>query len=124
MRKDIEIAGYGIKKIYKLCKEANVNINYINEENDFTFEFSRVDRNIYYDDSSDNNHESDRNKISKKEENVLNILKSNSHVTKNELIRASNIPSRTLDRIVSNLKSKGLLIRNGSNKNGYWIVVY
>lgn len=35
----------GLKKVYRLCKEAKVDISYINNENDFTIEFSRIDRN-------------------------------------------------------------------------------
>lgn len=45
MRKDTETAVYGLKQIYRLCKESTVNVSYINNETDFTFEFSREDHN-------------------------------------------------------------------------------
>ena len=43
--KDVETFGSGIRKIYTLCKEANVTVSYINEEAAFTLVFSRDDRN-------------------------------------------------------------------------------
>ncbi|MCR4660591.1 MAG: hypothetical protein K5765_01160, partial [Clostridia bacterium] len=119
MRKDIETAGYGIKKIYRLCKKENVDINYINNEYDFTFEFSRIDRNDYL--SGEINGEIN-GEISKNEEKVLDTLRNNNKLTKQGLIESTNLSSRTIDRVLANLKSKGLLERQGSNKTGYWKV--
>ena len=34
-----------MKKVYRLCKEAKVDISYINNESNFTIEFYRIDRN-------------------------------------------------------------------------------
>lgn len=42
--KDVEACGHGLKKVYQLCNDYNVNISYINNEHDFTIEFSRIDR--------------------------------------------------------------------------------
>lgn len=116
MRKDIETAGYGLKKIYRLCKDAGVNINYINNETDFTFEFSRKDRNDEI--TGEINVE-----ITEKEERVLNILRNNKRIIKPDLMKISNLSSRTLDRVIASLKAKGLLKRIGANKNGSWEVI-
>lgn len=120
MRKDIETAGYGLKKIYKLCKDAGVNVNYINNETDFTFEFSRKDRNGEINDeiTGEINVE-----ITEKEERVLNILRNNKRIIKPDLMKISNLSSRTLDRVIASLKTKGLLKRIGANKNGSWEVI-
>ena len=120
MRKDIETAGYGLKKIYRLCKEAGVTVNYINNENDFTFEFSRKDRNgeINGEINGGINIE-----ITENEEKVLNILRSNKKIVKTDLVKSSNLSSRTLDRVIASLKAKGLLKRLGANKNGSWEVI-
>lgn len=120
MRKDIETAGYGLKKIYRLCKDAGVNVNYINNETDFTFEFSRKDRNGEINDeiTGEINVE-----ITEKEERVLNILRNNKRIIKPDLMKISNLSSRTLDRVIASLKAKGLLKRIGANKNGSWEVI-
>lgn len=100
-------------------KKENVDINYINNEYDFTFEFSRIDRNDYL--SGEINGEIN-GEISKNEEKVLDTLRNNNKLTKQGLIESTNLSSRTIDRVLANLKSKGLLERQGSNKTGYWKV--
>lgn len=89
------------KKIYSLCKETNVEVSFINNENDFKIEFSRIDRNK----SGEINGE-----ISKDEIAVLNALKDNHRAIKEDIK-------------IKNLKSKGFIKRIGSNKTGYWEVL-
>lgn len=108
--KDVETCGHGLKKVYRLCKEAKVDISYINNENDFTIEFSRIDRN-------------QDGELSKKEFSVLSVFKTNKNAIKDDVIRQTGLSSRTIDRIIKSLKEKALLRRIGSNKNGYWEVL-
>jgi len=115
MRKDIETAGYGLKKIYSLCKKENVKVSYIKNENDFTLEFSRNDRNLSY------NYKKNKNK-NEDEQFILDLLKDNPHYFKKDILDSTNMSSRTIDRIIASLKEKKLLTRVGSNKNGYWKV--
>ena len=98
-----------IKKVYRLCNEIKVNISFINNENDFTIEFSREDRNQI-------------GEITKEEFEVLAVFKENKNAIKNEVIKNTGLSSRTIDRIIKSLKEKELLKRIGSNKNGYWDV--
>lgn len=112
--KDVETCGHGLKKIYRLCKEAKVNISYINNENDFTIEFSRIDRNKI----GELNGE-----LSKEEFSVLTVFKTNKNVIKAEVIKQAGLSSRAIDRIIKSLKEKELLRRVGSNKIGYWEVL-
>ena len=42
---NVETFGSGIKNIYKLCNEEGITVSYTNEEEAFTMEFSRRDRN-------------------------------------------------------------------------------
>lgn len=44
--KYVETFGSGLRKIYTFCQESGVEVGYIDSENDFTIEFSRIDRNI------------------------------------------------------------------------------
>lgn len=112
--KDVETCGHGLKKVYRLCKEAKVDISYINNENDFTIEFSRMDRNKV----GEINDE-----LSEEELSVLTAFKNNKNALKDEVIKQTGLSSRTIDRIIKSLKGKELLRRIGENKNGYWKVL-
>lgn len=103
-----------MKKIYRLCKEAKVSISYINNENDFTIEFSRIDRNKI----GELNGE-----LSKEEFSVLTVFKTNKNTIKDDAIKQTGLSSRTIDKIIKSLKEKELLRRVDSNKNGYWEVL-
>ena len=116
--KDVETCGHGLKKVYRLCKEAKVDISYINNENDFTIEFSRIDRNQDGEINGEINGE-----LSKEEFSVLSVFKSNKNAIKDDVIKQTGLSSRTIDRIIKSLKEKELLRRIGSNKNGYWEVL-
>lgn len=116
--KDVETCGHGLKKVYQLCKENNVNVSYIKNENDFTIEFSRIDRNVINMVDEEINGE-----ISNEEIAVLSILKHNKFAVKLDIIKETNLSSRTIDRIIKSLKNKDLIKRKGSNKLGYWEVL-
>lgn len=103
-----------IEKKYRLCKEAKVSISYINNENDFTIEFSRIDRNKI----GELNGE-----LSKEEFSVLTVFKTNKNTIKDDAIKQTGLSSRTIDKIIKSLKEKELLRRVDSNKNGYWEVL-
>lgn len=116
--KDVETCGHGLKKVYLLCKENDVNISYINNENDFTIEFSRVDRNEIGELNGELNGE-----LSDEEFSVLSIFKTNKKALKDDVIKGTGLSSRTIDRIIKSLKEKELLKRVGSNKTGYWEIL-
>lgn len=120
--KDVETCGHGLKKVYNLCKENNVNISYINNENDFTIEFSRVDRNEI-NNINEETYDELKNQLTDDEFSTLKIYKANKFATKDDVIKETGLASRKIDRIIKSLKEKGLLKRVGSNKNGYWEVL-
>lgn len=60
--------------------------------------------------------------ISDGENEILEFLRKDKNITVAELSKISNKSVRTINRIISLLKSKGLIERIGSNKNGYWKV--
>lgn len=119
--KDVESCGHGLKKVYNLCKEANVEISYINNENDFTIEFSRVDRNKI--NEINDQFEELKSKLTEDEFSTLKIYKTNKYSTKEDIIKETGFSSRKIDRTIKSLKEKGLLKRIGSNKKGYWEVI-
>lgn len=108
--KDVETFGSGLRKIYALCQESGVKVGYIDSEKDFTIEFSRVDRNIMPRDDT----------ITKLESEILDLLRKDEHITIAQLVSLCGKSQRTITRTLSSLKSKQLIERVGSNKNGIW----
>ncbi|MCQ2799651.1 MAG: hypothetical protein MJ228_02645 [Bacilli bacterium] len=96
----------------------NVSISYINNEHDFTIEFSRVDRNKVDEINGEINGE-----LSQEEFAVLSVFKNNKNVVKEDIIKGTGFSSRSIDRIIKSLKEKELIKRIGSNKTGYWEVL-
>lgn len=116
--KDVETFGSGIRKIYSLCDAAGVDIHYTNTDTDFTMEFSRIDRNKLPLSGQLNGQINDH--ISNLEQDVLACLRDNPGMTNAELIEKTGKSQRTITRVLSTLKGKGLIVRIGSNKKGYW----
>ena len=54
---------------------------------------------------------------------VLSCLRDNPRMTNANLIEKIGKSQRTITRILATLKGKGLIVRVGSNKAGYWQVV-
>lgn len=119
--KDVETFGSGIRKIYTLCNEAGVAVSYINEETDFTLEFSRDDRNILPKNGEINGEIN--NRISEAELSLLSLLKESPTLTNIELAELTGKSERTISRLLAALKNKKLIQRMGSNKTGYWKVL-
>jgi ATP-dependent DNA helicase RecG len=88
---------------------------------DFTIEFSRIDRNKTPLNGQINGQINDH--ISELEQEVLSCLRDNPRMTNANLIEKIGKSQRTITRILATLKGKGLIVRVGSNKAGYWQVV-
>ena len=69
------------------------------------------------------NGTNDYSNLNEQEKTVLLFIKKNNHLSLDEMSSAINIPRRTLARIISSLKEKGLIERIGSNKTGHWEVI-
>ena len=61
--------------------------------------------------------------LSKKERNVLSILMTNPKITLKDVSEILSIGQSNVLATVSGLKAKGVLIREGSKKNGEWKVL-
>ncbi|MDE6083647.1 MAG: MarR family transcriptional regulator, partial [Muribaculaceae bacterium] len=57
------------------------------------------------------------------ETQILALIEANKSVTIAALIEATKIPRRTLSRILEDMKNRGILIRHGSARAGYWEIV-
>ena len=58
--------------------------------------------------------------LSKTEQLILNIISFDGNITRNNICKQSNLSLRTVGRTLNSLKSKRIIYRVGSNKNGQW----
>lgn len=110
---DVESFGTGFQKIYGLCRKANVPIDYENRDSTFTFIFYRKDKEIVPSTSS----------LNESERKVLELLTVSPYSSASEISKAINKTERTAQRIIESLRNKGIIVRKGSNKTGYWEIV-
>ena len=51
---------------------------------------------------------------------VLKLIDEEPNITQDKLVKLTSIPRRTLQRIMSDLQGKGMLVREGGKRFGYW----
>ncbi len=116
--KDVETFGSGLRKIYSQCQNADVAVTYQNTETDFMLTFSRRDTFIMPGDGRINGTINGR--ITDLESEILSLIKENNRVTIPELAESCQKSIRSINRAMTSLKAKGLIVRVGSNKTGHW----
>lgn len=109
--KDVEKSGTGFQRVNQLCNESNISWNFRKEAYGFFFEFIRM--NIHLDVHLNE-------ELSDDEQIVFNLIKNNSNISKSELAIRINKSERTIQRIISSLINKKIIVRVGSNKIGHW----
>lgn len=53
-------------------------------------------------------------------EKVLGYLRANRHMSASRIAEALGMSARQVERIIAELKRKGIIRRVGANRNGYW----
>ena len=91
-----------------LCNEAGIKCSYEKELEGFWFIFDRNNAN--------NVTTNDTIKMSELEMLILSEIQKDNHVTRDKLASISGRTSRTIQRALDSLKSKGIIERVGSNK--------
>ena len=114
--KDVEIFGSGFKKTYVLCTEANVEHSYELQDDGFSFVFYRKKIIAI-------NNDTISVKLIGTDIKVLNKLKENPTMTRNELSNDLGVSVRTIQRSLDKLVASNKIIRIGSTKNGYWEII-
>lgn len=61
-------------------------------------------------------------KLNKTQKTILQAILENNKYTIDEPAAMSSVERRTIERNIKTLREKGILDRNGSKKDGYWIV--
>ena len=57
------------------------------------------------------------------DEKVLSLIKGNNGITTGEIASKIGLSRRAVQTIINLFKSKGILIRVGSDRKGYWQIV-
>ena len=60
--------------------------------------------------------------LSAKESKVLELIKTDNHITITEIIGITGFSRPTVTRAINTLKEYNILERVGAKKNGYWVV--
>ena len=68
------------------------------------------------------NVENDPIKLTRREQTIYNYIKDGSHMNRNDMAKKLKCSEATVKRAVVSLTKKGLIVREGSNKTGYWRV--
>jgi predicted HTH transcriptional regulator len=64
-----------------------------------------------------------KSELSKEENFLISYIIMNPMATYDECSTNLKIPKRTISRLLSNLRLKGIVIREGSKKSGKWKIV-
>ena len=112
----IEQFGSGFKRINSLCKDAGIKFSYNISDEGFKM---TIYRKKMFNTVVNNNPNVVLNKT---EKSVLSLLKKNPRYTREELADATSKTIRTMQRVLNSLKDKSLIVRKGSDKDGYWFV--
>ena len=57
------------------------------------------------------------------EDIILNIISKENAITISDLAKKAGISARTVSRLLTALKERGKIIREGANKSGHWRVL-
>ena len=62
-------------------------------------------------------------KLTKNEQQILNIIINNNQITREEIVNETNLSDRTISRAIKHLQEKNIILREGSKKTGYWKIL-
>ena len=109
-----EQLGSGIKKIMKYCNKEDFDIS--EHFLAVKFKYNKKALSILETENGDINGDI------KLKERVLDLIANDPSISRNDISRIINISTRTVDRIIKELKDGGLIIGKTKNKNGKWIL--
>ncbi len=62
-------------------------------------------------------------KLTKNEQQILNIIINNNQITREEIVNETNLSDRTISRAIKHLQEENIILREGSKKTGYWKIL-
>ena len=124
----VEGWGTGIKRIIDTCKELKIRPPEFLEIGDLLrVNFYRVKtdvpNNVPNNDPNDDPNNDLINGPINDPLNLIDLIKANPSGSYDEYAKIRNVSSSTIKRHLQNLKDKGVIERQGANKNGYWLLL-
>jgi ATP-dependent DNA helicase RecG len=110
----MEKVGTGIKRIKQYCRENNNEVEIKPIETHFFVKMYALEQ--------PEEDVRDGAKLTRTEEKLLGYISKNKNITSKDLAEKIGITKRGVEKNIAKLKEKGLLIRIGSDKTGYWKV--
>ena len=123
--KDIEKWGSGLKRIYDECKGDGVKVEFKNLKTGFVVVFYRKKETSGPIDSikfGKDTGETAGERLGETERKIVDIMLVDKHATIEKISDALGLNKRTVEKHLAKLKKKGVLIRMGPAKGGYWKV--
>ncbi|SHF23708.1 Winged helix-turn-helix DNA-binding [Bacteroides luti] len=62
------------------------------------------------------------NDMNDREMQLINLIRKEPKITAKDIANILNLSKRQCERIIADLKNKGMLSRRGTNRTGYWKV--
>jgi ATP-dependent DNA helicase RecG len=119
----IESWGRGIQKICDACKNLGTeNPEYIVHGEDIMVKFTALESAKVTEKVTNRVTDEVTNRVTDKENELLCILKKNPKATYTEIAELLKTSRKTISKHIKSLKDKGVIVRVGSNKMGYWEV--
>ena len=78
---------------------------------------------LFHHQGKSNTNIADEKGLSYQQERVLGYLRADKHMTAAKIAKDLDMSARQVERMLANLKAKGIIRREGANRNGYWIVL-
>lgn len=109
--KDVEKGGTGFQRVNEYCLSQGISWNYRKMAYGFFFEFIRTNVHL---------NVQIKEPLTEQEQSVFNLIRYNDKITKSEIAKRINKSEKTVQRIIASLLDCNLIVRVGSNKDGYW----
>ena len=115
--KNVEKSGTGFLRMNELCQAANVKWDYLKLAYGFQFIFYRNNSKFR------NNESSNAVNLKQIEESIYNDILNNPKISKSSLAEKYHKSEKTIQRNISSLIDKGLIIRKGNNQYSHFEVL-
>lgn len=61
-------------------------------------------------------------KLTKNEQQILNLIKDNNSITREEIVNKTELSDRAISRKIKHLQEENIILRECSKKRGYWSI--
>ncbi len=123
----VEKVGSGIPRMIGLMKEFGLNEPIFSKDGIFSISFPKtigkfVDATTEKNDSNDNVGVNVGINVGINEQQLLDLIAKEPTITAHKAANILNMSTRQMERLFASLKNKGIIAREGSDKNGTWVI--